>query len=81
MINSLTLSSVCAVVYFIIRFLEMRFTQNKNCRNLKSLFRDSIFVLISVYLSYFLINQIYQTSINIKKGGSITPAFTDSPNF
>lgn len=81
MINSLTLSSVCAIVYFIVRFLEMRFVKKDSSRDLKSLFRDSIFVLISVYLSYFLIGQIYNTNINIKKGGSVTPAFTDNPNF
>ena len=78
MINSLTLSSVCAVVYFIVRFLEMRFVQ-KDSKPLKFLFRDSIFVLISVYLSYFIISQIYNTNIQSKP--SVTPAFTDNPNF
>ena len=81
MINSLSLSSICAIVYFLVRFIEMKFLQKDSCRDLKSLFRDSIFVLISVYLSYFLIGQIYNSNINIKKGGSVTPAFTDNPNF
>ena len=56
MVNSLTLSAVCAVVYFIVRFLEMRFIQ-KESKPLKFLFRDSVFVMISVYVSYFSVYQ------------------------
>jgi len=80
MVNSLTLSAVCAVVYFIVRFLEMRFIQ-KESKPLKFLFRDSAFVMISVYVSYFIIVQISQGNIGVSKGGGATPAFTGDPNF
>ena len=80
MVNSLILSTVCAIVYFIVRFLEMRFIQ-KESKPLKFLFRDSAFVMISVYVSYFIIGQTYQSNIDVSKGGKTTPAFTGEPNF
>ena len=79
MVNSLILSTVCAIVYFIVRFLEMRFIQ-KESKPLKYLFRDAVFVMISVYVSYFIIDQVSQTRFDVHKGGT-TPAFTDQPGF
>ena len=80
MVNSLTLSAVCAVVYFIVRFLEMRFVQ-KESKPLKFLFRDSVFVMISVYVSYFIISQVSQSSVSVSSASGVTPAFTDQPGF
>jgi len=73
------LSVVCGVVYFIVRFLEMRFVM-KESKPLKFLLRDSLFVIVSVYVSHFIIGQINQNDL-VGKQLSSTPAFIGEPDF
>ena len=79
MVNSMMLSVVCGVVYFIVRFLEMRFVM-KESKPLKFLLRDSLFVIVSVYVSHFIIGQIDQNDL-VGKQLSSTPAFIGEPDF
>ena len=55
--NIFILSGIIAVVFFIIKFLEMRFIE-KETKPLKILFRDTIIVYISSILG-FLLNITY----------------------
>lgn len=79
--NIFILSGIIAVVFFIIKFLEMRFIE-KETKPLKILFRDTIIVYISSILGFLLNTQLKPI---IQNGGVITPAypavFTDNPSF
>jgi hypothetical protein len=75
-----------AVVYFILKFMEMRFVEPDNQKPLKVLIRDTIVVCISAVLAVFILNQFE----NIGSGGGIgggggvggSPAvFVDTPGF
>jgi hypothetical protein len=74
---------VVAVVYFLLKFIEMRFVEPDNQKPVKVLVRDSIVVCISAVLAVFIMNQFE----NISGGGSgsntsSTPAvFVDTPGF
>ena len=76
---------VVAIVYFLLKFIEMRFVDPDNQKPMKVLVRDSIVVCISAVLAVFIMNQFE----NISGGaggssdvGSSTPAvFVDTPGF
>jgi hypothetical protein len=78
---------VVSVVYFLLKFMEMRFVDPENQKPVKVLVRDSIMVCISAVLGVFVLNQFE----NISGGGGIggssgdgggAPAvFVDTPGF
>ena len=74
---------VVAVVYFLLKFIEMRFVEPDNQKPVKVLVRDSIVVCISAVLAVFIMNQF--ENISGGSGGSntsSTPAvFVDTPGF
>lgn len=72
---------IISVVYFIIRFIEMRFIIKEN-KSLKLLFRDTFIVYFSVIIGDFLLDQMNSIvqfggeRINMK-----IPVFIDEPKF
>jgi hypothetical protein len=79
MASVFVVSAVISIIYFIIRFVEMRFVEKEN-KPLKFLVRDSLLVYFSVILGTFIIDQLKPV---IQDGGDkIAPAvFTDNPGF
>ena len=79
--NIFILSGIIAVVFFIIKFIEMRFIE-KEAKPLKILFRDTLIVYISAILGFLINNQLKPI---IQNGGVVTSAnpavFTDNPSF
>ena len=78
--NIFIIAAIISVVFFISKFIEMRFIE-KETKPLKFLLRDSLLVYFSVVFGDFIVGQI-----NPKiQGGSITsnvtPVFTDNPGF
>ena len=75
-----------AVVYFILKFMEMRFVEPDNQKPLKVLIRDTIVVCISAVLAVFILNQFENigSAGGIGGGGGVggSPAvFVDTPGF
>ena len=48
---------VVAAIYFLLKFMEMRFVEPDNQKPVKVLIRDSIVVCISAVLAVFILNQ------------------------
>lgn len=79
---------VVSVVYFLLKFMEMRFVDPENQKPVKVLVRDSIMVCISTVLGVFVLNQ-FENIGNIGGGGGGSgsgsggaPAvFVDTPGF
>ena len=77
--NIFLLSGIISVIFFIAKFLEMRYIDNEP-KPLKLLVRDSLLVYISVVFGYFILDQL-KPVIN-ESDVSIEPlAFTDNPPF
>ncbi len=79
---------VVAVIYFLLKFIEMRFVDSNNQKPVKVLVRDSIVVCISAVLAVFIMNQFENISgdgsgsSSSGGGSSATPAvFVDTPGF
>ena len=79
---------VVSVVYFLLKFMEMRFVDPENQKPVKVLVRDSIMVCISAVLGVFVLNQFENIgSIGGGGGGGSggsggAPAvFVDTPGF
>lgn len=72
---------IISVVYFIIRFIEMRFIIKEN-KSLKLLVRDSFIVYFSVIIGEFLLEQM-NSIIQVGGEGINTkiPVFIDDPKF
>jgi hypothetical protein len=78
--NIFIIAAIISVVFFISKFIEMRFIE-KETKPLKFLLRDSLLVYFSVVFGDFIVGQINP----MIQGGSITsnvtPVFTDNPGF
>lgn len=83
---------VVSVVYFLLKFMEMRFVDPENQKPVKVLVRDSIMVCISAVLGVFVLNQFENigsiSSIGGIGGGSgggggggAPAVFVDTPGF
>ena len=79
---------VVSVVYFLLKFMEMRFVDPENQKPVKVLVRDSIMVCISAVLGVFVLNQ-FENIGNIGGGGGggsggsggAPAVFVDTPGF
>ena len=75
------IAAFVSVVFFIFKFIEMRFLL-KDKKPLKHLIRDSIIVYLSVVTGIFLYSQVSSTTRDMNIGESnTTAAFTDNPDF
>jgi hypothetical protein len=77
MTNIFVNSAVISIIFFIIKFLEMRFIE-KESKPLKILIRDSLVVYFSVIAGHYLLIQINPI---MHTGGSVPQIFTDNPDF
>jgi hypothetical protein len=77
---------VVAVVYFLLKFMEMRFVDPENQKPVKVLIRDCIMVCISTVIGLFVLNQFENigsssASSSSGGGGGAAAVFTDTPGF
>jgi uncharacterized membrane protein YgcG len=83
---------VVSVVYFLLKFMEMRFVDPENQKPVKVLVRDSIMVCISAVLGVFVLNQFENISgggggiggssgSGGGSGGGAPAVFVDTPGF
>jgi len=79
--NIFFIAGIISIVFFIAKFIEMRFVE-KESKPLKYLIRDSLLVYFSVVFGNFVIGQINPM---LSGGGpvktNVTPVFTDNPGF
>ena len=78
--NIFIISAIISIIFFIIKFIEMRFIE-KESKPLKFLIRDSLLVYFSVVAGNFVIDQLKPV---IQEGGESVgnpQVFTDSPGF
>jgi hypothetical protein len=74
-------AGIIAVIFFIVKFIEMRVI-DKESKPLKLLIRDTLFVYFSVIAGNFIIDQI--SPAMLQEAGELVsnPAvFTDNPGF
>jgi len=80
---------VVAVVYFLLKFMEMRFVDTENQKPVKVLIRDCIMVCISTVIGLFVLNQFENIGSSSSSGsgsggsggGGAPAVFTDTPGF
>lgn len=79
--NIFLLAGVITTIYFIAKFLEMRYVE-KESRPLKLLIRDALVVFISIVLGNFIIEQVNpvlsDSGLSVQDAPSV---FTDNPPF
>ena len=77
--NQVITSSIISIIFFIFKFIEMRFILKEN-KPLKSLFTDSLIVFISATVAIILLEQFNLNEIigNIKETPSV---FVNKPDF
>lgn len=77
--NIFIIAAIISVIFFIVKFIEMRFIEKEN-KPLKLLIRDTLLVYFSVVMSNFILEQL-DNSINNNDVSKVTPVFTDNPGF
>jgi hypothetical protein len=89
--NLFVIGAIIATVYFLLKFLEMRFVDHDNKKPIKVLIRDTIIVCISSMVGVYLLDQFNMLGIGggggsggggSGGGGGSSPAvFVDTPGF
>ena len=74
--NIFAIGAVISVVFFLVKFLEMRFSTEEP-RPLKHIMRDSLVVYVSCIMGYYLLLQ-FQTDGTVSQQIEV---FTDVPGF
>lgn len=77
--NIFVIAGIVSIIFFIVKFIEMRYIE-KESKPLKLLIRDSLIVYISVVTGNFIIVQL-QPVINEGINNVNPVAFTDNPPF
>ena len=79
MSNIFVVAAIISIVFFIAKFIEMRFIE-KESKPLKYLVRDSLLVYFSVICGNFVIDQLKPV---MEEGGGkvVTEVFVDNPSF
>tara|TARA_Y100000741_G_scaffold182931_1_gene139016 strand:+ start:3012 stop:3248 length:237 start_codon:yes stop_codon:yes gene_type:complete len=77
--NHILTSSVISVIYFVLKFIEMRLILKEN-KPLKELFKDTILVFISATLCLIILEQFNLNELigNIK---AVPSVFVSKPDF
>jgi uncharacterized membrane protein YcfT len=78
--NIFVLGALISIIYFLCKFIEMRFIL-KEVKPLKFLIRETLHVYISVIIGLFVANQfnLMKNAVNTMKGG--VNVFVDNPEF
>ena len=77
--NIFLVAGIISVIFFIVKFLEMRFV-DKESKPLKFLIRDTVVVYVSVISGNFVYEQLTPAIVENVIGSSPI-AFTDNPPF
>jgi hypothetical protein len=77
--NIFLVSGIISVIFFIAKFLEMRYVDDEP-KPLKILIRDSLVVYVSVVIGSFILEQLNPV-INETMASSVPLVFTDNPPF
>jgi RsiW-degrading membrane proteinase PrsW (M82 family) len=88
--NLFVIGAIIATVYFLLKFLEMRFVDQDNKKPIKVLIRDTLIVCISSVVGVYLLDQfkmfdsgsgIGSSSGSTGSGLSSPAVFVDTPGF
>ncbi len=79
--NLFIVGVITGVIYFIIKFLEMRFIETESQKPMKVLIRDTIVVCISSIIGVYIISQFKILTKNDVSVGSAPAVFVDTPGF
>lgn len=79
--NLFIIGAIIATVYFLLKFLEMRFVDHESKKPIKVLIRDTLIVCISSVVGIFLLDQfkMFDSTSGIGIGGSANGAGSSSP--
>jgi len=78
--NVFVIAGIISIVYFIAKFVEMRYIERES-KPLKFLIRDSLLVYFSVICGSFILEQVKPMLQQTNDGAFVTPVFTDNPEF
>ena len=77
--NIFLVAGFISVIFFIAKFLEMRYVDNES-KPLKFLIRDSLVVYVSVVMGSFIVDQL-KPLIHENNVSTTPQVFTDNPPF
>jgi hypothetical protein len=78
--NIFLVAGIISVIYFIGKFLEMRYVDQEP-KPLKLLIRDSLLVYVSVVAGNFIVEQLKPVIEEVDVKTVSPPVFTDNPSF
>lgn len=78
--NIFVLSTLISIVYFLAKFIEMRFVL-KDIKPLKFLIRETLLVYVSTVVGLFVANQFDMMKQATNSVGGGVSVFVDNPGF
>ena len=77
--NVFVLAGIVSFVFFVAKFIEMRFIE-KESKPFKILVRDTLLVYVCCIIAFFVFDQL-KPMIQVEKNTVSAAAFTDTPGF
>lgn len=78
--NIFLVAGIISVIYFIGKFLEMRYVEEE-AKPLKLLIRDSLLVYVCVIIGNFIVEQLKPVIDSVEINTEVPLVFTDNPPF
>lgn len=78
--NIFLAAAIVSVIYFIAKFIEMKYI-DKEMKPIKVLLRDVLLVYVSVVVGFFVIEQLNPVVQETLNSSNVPMAFTDTPPF
>jgi O-antigen/teichoic acid export membrane protein len=78
--NIFSIAITISIVYFFIKFFELKFKNDEEKKPLKNIIKESITVCISSIIGIYIFKQ-FTPMVGGGNGNSNTAAFIDNPDF
>jgi hypothetical protein len=79
--NIFITAGLISILFLIIKFIEMKYLDKENQKPFKLLVRDALLVYFSVVCGYLIIDQIEPITQIGGNNNTVTPVFTNNPEF
>ena len=80
--NLVLVGAIIGAIYFVIKFLEMRFVDTESQKPMKVLIRDTIVVCISSIMGVYVLDQFKLLDKMEASSSNVAPSvFVDTPGF
>ena len=79
--NILIFSTLIVIIFMTMRYLEYRYSENKEVKPIKQIIKEAMIVYLSIIIGHFSLEHFYPSILGDVTNLKPTQVFTDMPSF